>query len=95
MARKRMITRTVQQTTAKVMCLNVETANVTVEEYTIGGEYTELELLKKLQELFETDVLKLVHVESQEVEELLLGMDEDTFIRLATVLPPRTNKQED
>ena len=58
--------------------------------------YKDEELLKKLQSLFQTDTLKLVHIESQTCKEVLLGMDEEDFIRLAKVLPPRTtNKDED
>lgn len=95
MARKRMITRTVEQTTANVMSLDVTTAEVQVRHYDIGGRYTDEELLKKLQNLFQTDTLKLVHIESQICKEVLLGMDEEDFIRLAQVLPPRNvNKNE-
>lgn len=93
MARKRMVTRTVEQTTAKVMTLNIKTGEVQVLTYDIGGKYTDEELLKKLQQIFKSDTLKLVHIESQSCEEVLLGMDEEDFIRLAHVLPPRnTNK---
>lgn len=96
MARKRMITRTVMQTTAEVMTLDITTADVQVLPYDIGGQYNDEELLKKLQSLFQTDTLKLVHIESQTCKEVLLGMDEEDFIRLAKVLPPRnTNKDED
>lgn len=96
MARKRMITRTVEQTTAKVMALDVITAEVQIKAYTIGGRFKDEELLKNLKKLFETDTLKLVHIESQTCEEVLLGMEEEDFIRLAQVLPPRNaNKNED
>ena len=96
MARKRMVTRTVMQTTADVMTLDVITAEVQVRTYDIGGQYNDEELLKKLQKLFQTDTLKLVYIESQACNEVLLGMDEEDFIRLAKVLPPRnTNKDED
>lgn len=95
MARKRMVTRTVEQTTAQVMTLDITTAEVQVQQYDIGGRYTNDELLKKLQELFNTDTLKLVYVESQSCKEVLLGMEEEDFIRLAKVLPPRMNKQEE
>ena len=95
MARKRMITRTVEQTTAQVMTLDVTTAEVQVRTYDIGGKYTDEDLLKNLQKIFQTDTLKLVHVESQICKEVLLGMDEEDFIRLSKVLPPRTtNKVE-
>lgn len=95
MARKRMVTRTVMQTTAEVMTLDVTTAEVQVQSYDIGGQYTDKELLKKLQNLFQTDALKLVHIESQECKELLLGMDEEDFIRLAKVLPARNTTKEE
>lgn len=96
MARKRMITRTIMQTSAKVMTLNVTTAEVQICSYDIGGQYTDEELLLKLKKIFETDALKLVHIESQVCKDLLLGMTEEDFIRLAEVLPPRTaNKSED
>ena len=96
MARKRMVTRTVMQTTAEVMSLDVTTAEVQVRTYDIGGQYNDEELLKKLQKLFQTDTLKLVYIESQTSKEVLLGMEEEDFIRLAKVLPPRTsNKDED
>lgn len=87
--RARMVTRTVTQTVAKVMCLNVTSAEVTINEYTIGGTYTDSDLLKKFKKLFETDEFKVVHIESSKVEEILLGMTEEDFIRYATVLPPR------
>lgn len=89
MARERMITRAVTQTTAKVMCLNVTTAEVSINDYTIGGAYTESDLLKRCKKLFETDEFKVVHIESSKVEEILVGMTEEDFIRYAIVLPPR------
>lgn len=95
MARKRMVTRTVEQTTAQVMTLDVTTAEVKVCTYDIGGQYNDDELLKKLQKLFQTDTLKLVHIEEQACKEVLLGMDEEDFIRLAKVLPPRTTNKDE
>ena len=95
MSRKRMITRTIMQTSAQVMTLNVTTAEVQIQQYDIGGQYTDNELLPKLKKIFETDALKLVHIESQTCNELLLGMSEEDFIRLAQVLPPRTPNKID
>ena len=89
MARERMVTRTVTQSTIEVMTVNVNTAEVSIIPYKLGGMYDETEALKKLKKLFETDDLKLVHVESIITEELLLGMPEEDFISFATVLPPR------
>ena len=90
MTRKRMVTRTVVQTKAEVMCLNVTTAEVSINTYTIGGSYDSNSLLKALKPIFETDDLKLVAVQDYTEAEILLGMDEDEFIKLAKVLPPRT-----
>ena len=89
MARKRMVTRTIEQTTAKVMTLNVVTAEVTITPYTISGELTGDALLKALQDTFQTDTMKLVHVLESTVESVLYGMEEEEFIKLAKVLPKR------
>lgn len=95
MAREKMVTRTVTQTTAEVMTIDVTTAEVQMREYIIGDAYdTNEALLKKLQKLFQTDTFKLVHINSTTVEDLLLGMTEEDFIRYATVLPPRSAKKE-
>ena len=92
MARERMVTRIVLQTTAEVMCIEVTTAEVTVNSYTLGGTYEQDEFLKKLKKIYETDTYKLVHIESVSTEELLLGMSESKFMEYATVLPSRTKK---
>ena len=89
MARERMITRTVEQTKVRVMALDVNTVEVHFIETTIGGAYTEESLMKKLKKMYETDDFKLVHIEEQETEEVLLGMTEEDFIKYAKVLPPR------
>lgn len=89
MARKRMVTRTIEQTTAKVMTLNVVTAGVTITPYTISGELTGDALLKALQDTYQTDTMKLVHVLESTVESVLYGMEEEEFIKLAKVLPKR------
>lgn len=88
MARKRMVTRTIEQTTAKVMTLNVVTTEVTITLYTISGELTGDALLKALQDTYQTDTMKLVHVLESTVESVLYGMEEE-FIKLAKVLPKR------
>lgn len=95
MEREKMVTRTVTQTTAEVMTIDVTTAEVQICEYNIGGTYDDNEaLLKKLQKLFQTDTFKLVNINATTVEDLLLGMTEEDFIRYATVLPPRSAKKE-
>lgn len=47
MAREKMVTRTVTQTTAEVMTIDVTTAEVQIREYTIGGTYDTNEILLK------------------------------------------------
>lgn len=94
MTRKRMVTRTIIQTTVEVMCLNVTTAEVTINTYMVGGSHDSDSALKALKSLYETDELKLVAVQDYHEEELLLGMEEDDFIRLAKVLPPRNIGKE-
>lgn len=94
MANVKMVTRTIEQTTAEVMCVDTNTAQVTINTYTIGGAYTDGDLLKKLKKLFEVDGIVLVKIESQETDQLLLGMTEEDFIRYAKVLPPRQIKKE-
>lgn len=89
MARKRMVTRTIEQTTAKVMTIDVTTANVQIVSYTVSGELTGEELLKALQKVYQTDTLKLVHVVEESHESVLYGMEEEEFIKLAKVLPKR------
>ena len=89
MARERMVTRTVEFTVGEVMCVHVEFASVEVYEYTVTGKHTEKELLKILKAEHETDVFKLVSIQSTHTEEKLFGMPEADFIRLADVLPPR------
>lgn len=93
MARERMITRTVTELTAKVMCVDVETAQVSVVLYVLTGNYEDNEqILKTLKKLRETDNFKLIKVEEVETKEKLYGMKEQQFIELAKELPPRTVK---
>ena len=91
MSRVRMVTRTIDFTVANVMTLNVNTCEVSVNEYRINGVYNnEKEVLKNMQKCFETDCLKLVKIDSFHTESVLFGMKESIFMELAEVLPPRT-----
>ena len=89
MARERMITRTVEITKAYVMCLDVDTANVSIEEYYVTGTSEEKAIMKTLRKEHENDWFKLVKLQSTVTEERLYGMPESKFIELAEVLPPR------
>lgn len=91
MARMRMVTRTVNLAVVEVMCLNTETANVSLIEYEIGGGLTDKnEILKVVKKLYETDTHKCVAINNLTFKEILYGMPENEFIAKATILPPRT-----
>lgn len=91
--RERMITRTIKETNVKVMCVDVITADVTVMEYTLVGEFHKKEdIMKTLKKEKETDEFKLVNIQTVETVEKLYGMAEADFIKLAKELPPRDTK---
>ena len=47
MARERMVTRTVTETVAEIMCLNVVTCEVSISTFTYAGEFSSSEELLK------------------------------------------------
>lgn len=90
MARERMVTRTVLLTSVEVMCVNVETAEVSINNYELSGYSMNADdAMKQLKKLYETDNFKLVAIQGMEEKEILYGMTEADFIKLAEVLPPR------
>lgn len=96
MARIKMVTRTVEQTTYEVMCVEVSSAMVVNMTFKLGASYGNEDSMKRLKKLYETDDLKLVSILSENTESILYGMPEAQFIQLATVLPPRsTNSDEE
>lgn len=97
MARERMVTRTVSVSNVEVMCVDTTTAEVEVHNYKLNGEYTDMaSALKAVKKAYETDTFKCVTVMAITMEEVLYGMSELDFIRMAKVLPPRTgNKSEE
>nr|DAX13218.1 MAG TPA: hypothetical protein [Caudoviricetes sp.] len=95
MARARKVTRTIASTKVVVMCVNTETAVVENYEVTIAGVYSDdKKLMKAVTKVVETETLKPVSVVSTEVIETLYGMDEQKFIEMAEVLPPRDKKED-
>lgn len=95
MRKEKMITCAIMQTCAQVMTIDVTNSEVSIFETKIGGVYADRELLKELKKIYETDTFKLVHIESNTREEIILGMTESDFIKYSTVLPPRTKKVEE
>lgn len=95
MSRARKVTRTVYSTKVIIMCVDTETAKVDNYEVTISGTYTdENKLMKAVTKVVETETLKPVSIVSTEVIETLYGMDEQKFIEMAEVLPPRGKKED-
>ena len=90
MSRVRMVTRTVSVTTVTVMCVTVSTATVSTESYTLSGMLDNTAALSAVKKQYETDDFKPTAVIKSETSELLYGMPETEFIKLAKILPPRS-----
>ena len=93
MARMRMVTRTVEVNTYSVMTCNTETAEVRTIDFKVGVIPQSIEPMKYLKKQYETETLKLCAITSHTVETILYGMPEDEFIKIASVLPPRTTAE--
>lgn len=95
MARARKVTRTISSTKVIVMCVDTETAKVDNYEVEISGVYSdEKKLMKAVTKEVETETLKPVSIVSKEDVETLYGMDEQKFMEMAEVLPPRGKKDD-
>lgn len=93
MARKPMITRTILSTKVVTLALNVETSEPSNATYNLSGTYKdERKLLKAVQNAFDTETLKNVHIVSSEQVETLYGMDENDFLKYAVELDPKSRK---
>lgn len=93
MARKPMVTRTVQTTLATVLCLNTETAEPFNQTVTLSGTFKDNKaVMKAVKALIENDTVSVAKVVDIEIEEKLYGMAEQDFINAAKVLPPRGTK---
>lgn len=93
MARKPMVTRTIQTTKVNVMCLSITESVPFTKEVTLPRTYADPnKLLKAVKELVETDEVKAVHVVSTETVETLYGMTEQDFIANAIILDSATRK---
>lgn len=89
-----MVTRTFNVTNYTVVAFtdgHMETRNEK-----IGGAWDSNEkLLKKCRKMWETEDYKLCAVTINSVEDVLMGMTEDDFLKYATVLPPRKDYSKD
>lgn len=94
MARKPMVTRTIVTTKVNVLCLNVQDAEPFNKVVTLPRTYKdEKKLLKKVEEVVNTDEVKAVHIVDKEEVETLYGMTEQDFITNATILDPTTRRE--
>lgn len=90
MARVPSVTRTIQTTKCKVLCIDVENERPFTQEVVLPRTYKdERSMLKKLKPMLESETVKVVHVQDFTVESTLYGMTEEEFISVAQVLPPR------
>ena len=93
MARKPMVTRTITTTKVNVLCLDVVSAEPFNKEVILPRTYKdETKLLKKVEEVVNTDKIKAVHIVDKSEVETLYGMTEQDFIDSATILDPATRK---
>lgn len=93
MARKPMVTRTITTTKANVLCMDIQTAEPFNKVITLPRTYKDDKtLMKRVQEVVETENIKAVHIVDKEEVETLYGMTEQEFIEKAVVLDPETRK---
>ena len=94
MARKPMVTRTIVTTKVNVLCLDIQSAEPFNKVVTLPRTYKdEKKLLKKVEDVVNTDDVKVVHIVDKEEVETLYGMTEQDFITNATILDPATRKE--
>ena len=90
MARIPMVTRTIQTTTANVLCLNIKEGEPFNKEVVLPRTYKdEKSMMKVVEKLVNTEDVKAVHIVHTEVNETLYGMTEQEFIAAARVMPDR------
>lgn len=94
MARKPMVTRTIVTTKVNTLCLNIKSGEPFNKVVSLPRTYKdEKKLLKKVEEVVNTDEVKAVHVVDKKEVETLYGMTEQDFITNASILDPATRKE--
>lgn len=96
MARKPMVTRTIQTTKANVLCLNVVESEPFNKVVTLPRTYKdEKSMMAMAEPVINTDEVKAVCVVDSWVEEDVYGMTEADFIAHAQRMPKRNEKTSD
>ena len=94
MARKPMVTRTIVTTKVNVLCLDIYNEEPFNKIVTLPRTYKDdKKLLKKVEEVVNTNEVKAVHIVDKEEVETLYGMTEQDFITYATILDPNTRQE--
>lgn len=88
MARTRMVTRTIKETTVMLTAFSVLTGKIEVARVSLGTTDTldETKLLKLARKMFETDTYKVVTLADVVEEETIYGMLETDFLKYASRL---------
>lgn len=93
MARKPMVTRTIQSTKVVVLCLDTEKCEPYNDVVELSRTYKDDKtLLKKVAEVIDNDTHKAVKIVSSEVIDGVYGMTENDFLKHAKKLDPATRK---
>lgn len=93
MARKPMVTRTIVTTKVNVLCLDIESSESFNKSIVLPRTYNDdKKLMKRVEDVVNTDTVKGVHVVDKEEIVTLYGMDEQKFIENATILDNDTRK---
>ena len=81
----KLITRTISERRYTVMCLNINTAEVTNEDYTLGSMTFagKDSALRALQKKYNTEDKKLVAIVKTDSVDALYAMTEEAFIKAA------------
>ena len=93
-----MITKAYKQTEARVLIREliiydgVRSFNYYEHLYTIGGTYTDTELLIALKTIYDTDKVKIISIIYRHEYDLILGMTEDDFFKYANVVDVYENR---
>ena len=93
MARKPMITRTINTTQATVLCMDLTTSQPIEKVLTLPRTYKDNKaLMKAIENAITDEAIKPVHVKEAITVETLYGMTEQDFINSAVKLNPETRQ---
>ena len=87
MPRPRAVTRTIEVTDCTVLCLLVSDQKTYERDFTIAGRFsTDAKLLKRIQDLYQNDWHKMLHVLSKHETSYHYSMPEQEYIDRAQKL---------